>query len=121
MARHRPNQRYENFHHGLFGAWEPALIGVMGAAVLVFMVAYFASARFKQPLFALSFHRPSLKQIDKRLIIGAAMFGIGWGIIGLCPGTALVNILSFNSEILLFLVALLVGNRLAFYLFGQAK
>jgi len=47
MARHRPNQRYENFRHGLFGAWEPALIGVMGSVALVFMLAY-ARACFGQ-------------------------------------------------------------------------
>lgn len=105
----------------IFGAWEPALIGVMGSAVLVFMLAYAVSGKFKKPLFALNFHKPSLIQIDKRLIIGAIMFGIGWGIIGLCPGPALVNILSLNTEIILFVLALVGGNRLAHYLIGPAK
>lgn len=105
----------------VFGAWQPALMAVMVSAVLVFMLAYFVSGKFKRPLFALHFHRPTIAQIDKRLLIGAVLFGIGWGMIGLCPGPALANILSFNKEILLFVLALFVGNRLAHYLIGPAK
>ena len=105
----------------VFGAWQPALMAVMVSAVLVFMLAYLLSGKLKKPLFSLNFHRPSLTQIDKRLLIGAVLFGIGWGIIGLCPGPALVNILSLNKEIMLFVLALLIGNRLAHYLIGPAK
>lgn len=105
----------------IFGDWQPALMAVMVSAVLVFMLAYFISGKFKKPLFAVNFHRPSLTQIDKRLLIGAILFGIGWGMIGLCPGPALVNILSLNTEIILFVFALFIGNRLAHYLIGPAK
>src|SRR5690554_2817838 len=105
----------------IFGAWEPSSIVVMGSAVFVFMLAYAVSGKFRKSLFALNFHKPSLIHIDNRLITGAIMFGIGWGIIGLCPGPALVNILSLNTEIILFVLALVGGNRLAHYLIGPAK
>lgn len=105
----------------VFGQWGPELAAVMGGAVVVFMLAFRLSGQMKAPLFALNFHAPTLQQIDARLLVGAAMFGVGWGMVGLCPGPTLVNFLSFNSEVLWFLAALLVGNRLAHTLVGPAK
>lgn len=105
----------------VFGDWGPELIAVMGGAVVVFMLAFRVSGSMKTPLFARDFHLPSLKEIDLRLIVGAVMFGIGWGMVGLCPGPALVDILSANESILIFVMALVAGNRLAHHLVGPAK
>ena len=105
----------------VFGDWGPELIVVMGTAVIIFMVAFRLSGNMAAPLFARDFHLASLKSIDKRLVIGATLFGIGWGMVGLCPGPVLVNLMSLNENVLLFAVALLVGNRLAHYLVGPAK
>ena len=105
----------------IFGDWQPELIAVMGSAVIVFFLAYRLSGKRSKPLFADSFHRPVLTAIDARLLIGAAMFGTGWGLVGLCPGPALVDLLSGHESILWFVAALLVGNRLAHYSVGPAR
>ncbi|MDF1764188.1 MAG: YeeE/YedE family protein [Oleibacter sp.] len=97
----------------VFGEWRPELIAVMGSAVTVFFIAYQLSRKWKAPLFSERFHLPNLKVVDKNLIVGAILFGVGWGLVGLCPGPALVNLLTFDSSILWFVGALLVGNRLA--------
>jgi uncharacterized membrane protein YedE/YeeE len=105
----------------VFGDWQPALMAVMVSAITVFAVAYALSNKMKQPLFHNVFHRPSLTRLDARLIIGAALFGIGWGMVGLCPGPALLNIMTGQEDILIFIFALLVGNRIAHYSVGPAK
>lgn len=105
----------------IFGNWGPELAAVMGGAVVVFIIAFRISGNMVSPLFARNFHAPTLKEIDVRLIAGAVMFGIGWGMVGLCPGPALVDIFSANQNVLLFVAALIAGNRLAHYLVGPAK
>tara|TARA_B100001109_G_scaffold188167_1_gene154759 strand:+ start:36908 stop:37354 length:447 start_codon:yes stop_codon:yes gene_type:complete len=105
----------------LFGNWRPELIAVMGSAVVIFALAFQLSKKRRQPLCADAFHEPTLKKTDARLLTGAVMFGVGWGLVGLCPGPALVNILNLNPDVLLFIAALLVGNRLAHYLVGPVK
>lgn len=105
----------------IFGEWQPALMAVMVAAIIIFAVAYALSNKMKQPLFHGIFHRPSLTQIDARLIAGAALFGIGWGMVGLCPGPALLNIMTGQEDILIFILALLAGNRIAHFSVGPAK
>lgn len=105
----------------LFGDWQPALMAVMASAIVIFAIAYAFSNKLKQPFFHAIFHHPSLTEIDVRLIVGAALFGIGWGMVGLCPGPALLNIMTGNEDILLFIFALLVGNRIAHYSVGPAK
>jgi uncharacterized membrane protein YedE/YeeE len=105
----------------IFGDWQPALVAVMVAAIAIFAVAYALSNKMKQPWFHSIFHQPSLTVLDKRLFIGAALFGIGWGMVGLCPGPALLNIMTGREDILIFIVALLVGNRIAHFTVGPAK
>lgn len=105
----------------LFGDWQPALMAVMVSAIAVFAIAYAVSNKMKQPWFHSVFHKPSLTRLDARLITGAALFGIGWGMVGLCPGPALLNIMTGQEDILLFIFALLVGNRIAHYSVGPAK
>ncbi len=105
----------------VFGAWQPALIAVMASAVLIFAMAFAWSRQMSKPWCADQFHLPSLTGIDRRLVIGAVLFGVGWGLVGLCPGPALVNVFSFDSRIFLFLLALFAGNRIAHGLIGPAK
>jgi uncharacterized membrane protein YedE/YeeE len=105
----------------VFGDWQPALIAVMASAIVIFAVAYHFSNKMKQPLFHNFFHKPSLTVLDARLFIGAALFGIGWGMVGLCPGPALLNIMSGQEDILIFILALLAGNRIAHFTVGPAK
>lgn len=105
----------------VLGEWRPDLIAVMASAVITFFIAFQFSRRQTKPFFAAAFTIPSMSIIDVRLLTGASMFGIGWGLIGLCPGPALVDILSGNESILLFVAALIVGNRLAHVLVGPVK
>lgn len=105
----------------VFGDWQPELIAVMGAAVVVFFLAYQLGLKRKQPFFSDLFHTPMLTQINARLLIGATLFGVGWGLVGLCPGPALVDLLAFDSSVIWFVFALLVGNRLAHYVVGPAR
>lgn len=102
----------------ILGAWQPALIAVMAGAVGTFALVYALSRKLDKPWFAERFHAPGLDHIDRRLLSGAVLFGLGWGLVGLCPGPALVNIASLDGRILGFVVMLLIGNRLAHYLVG---
>lgn len=96
----------------LAGNWDPSLAFVMGGAVLVTLVAFRFVLRRPVPLYGDRFHLPTLTQLDRKLLGGAALFGIGWGLAGYCPGPALATILSGNSETWLFVPAMLVGGAL---------
>ncbi len=89
--------------------WDPSLALVMGAALVVFGIGFRLAARRSAPLFEDKFHLPTRSDLDKRLIIGAMLFGIGWGIYGLCPGPAISTFLVAPASSGLFTVAMLVG------------
>lgn len=74
------------------GDWDPSLAFVMLGALIVATPAYVLSRRLRAPLYAEEFARPGATRIDHRLIIGALLFGIGWGLVGYCPGPALASI-----------------------------
>lgn len=94
------------------GAWDPALAFVMAAAIGVYApVAWLAKQR-RHPVFDLRFHLPTESRIDRRLLAGAAIFGVGWGLSGYCPGPALVSITS-GTGALGFVVAMVLGIGLA--------
>ena len=93
------------------GYWDPTLAFVMGGALLVTGVGYKILFSRKKPLFEASFSVPTNRVIDAKLVIGAVLFGVGWGLSGLCPGPAIVSASTLNQEILVFLVALVVGNK----------
>ena len=101
------------------GNWDPSLIFVMGGALLVFMPSYhlFIKPR-KQPVLAESFSYSVMTNIDRRLVIGAAIFGTGWGISGLCPGPTVSSLTFGGIDIWVFFASMMVGlgttNR-AFY------
>jgi uncharacterized membrane protein YedE/YeeE len=103
----------------VFGAWDPALLFVMAGAVGVYGVGMqvlrrFASRSLKLPSAASS-------PIDRRLVIGAAIFGVGWGVGGFCPGPALANLGTLRIEALLFVPAMATGMLLAQRFFGADR
>lgn len=95
------------------GAWNPDLAFVMGGAVLVTLIAFRFVLRMKRPILNPRFTLPKSSVIDGRLLGGAAIFGIGWGIYGYCPGPALAALSYMDSKTAMFVVAMLIGMALA--------
>ena len=93
----------------LFGRWDPTLAFVMGGALLVMAIAWRARERMKNPLFGAAFSLPDRSDLDGRLIAGSALFGIGWGLAGLCPGPAIANLSLALPQVLPFIAAMLGG------------
>ena len=94
----------------IFGAWSPDLAFVMGGALLVFAPSYWLVIRKKQePVCTDQFCLSDNNKIDKKLLSGAALFGIGWGIAGICPGPAISSMANGSFGILGFVAAMLVG------------
>src|SRR5690606_8148111 len=96
----------------LFGNWDPTLAFVMGGAVLVMAAAWRIQARMTKPVFGEKFALPDRTHLDPRLIAGAALFGIGWGIAGLCPGPAVASLVLSPAHAIPFLAAMLAGMLL---------
>jgi uncharacterized membrane protein YedE/YeeE len=94
------------------GAWDPSLLIVMGSAVAVYAAAYRLSRRLRAPALAPSFPDARGGKIDARLLAGAALFGVGWGLGGFCPGPALVSSVSGMTNALIFVPAMAVGMML---------
>jgi uncharacterized membrane protein YedE/YeeE len=97
----------------LAGHWDPTLAFVMGGGLLVNLPAYWLTRRTSQPLFEPRFHLPTRRDVDWRLLLGAAAFGIGWGIGGFCPGPAIASLSHGGIPILVFCAALIVGMAVA--------
>ncbi len=93
----------------LFGQWDPSLMFVMMGAIGSHLFAYRLIKKRTSPLLGGSFQIPSMKSLDGRLIAGAAIFGIGWGLGGFCPGPALASAFSGSSTVWLFLGAMILG------------
>ena len=94
------------------GDWDPSLAFVMGGAVAVSFVAFrIANARHR-PLFGDTFQLPTRQDIDTPLVAGSILFGIGWGLAGLCPGPAITAVVSGQGKIFVFLAAMLAGMLL---------
>ena len=95
------------------GAWNPALALVMGGAIAVALPAFAFARRNSRSLMGEAIDLPANRQIDAPLVIGAAIFGLGWGLAGICPGPALVLAGHAAPGALVFVAALLIGTRLA--------
>ncbi|HPF45593.1 MAG: YeeE/YedE family protein [Alphaproteobacteria bacterium] len=93
----------------LAGTFDPSLLFVMGGAILVVFTGYKLVLKRNTPIFDNAFHIPTRKDIDKNLIIGSAIFGLGWGIGGFCPGPSLTSILLGSEGIIYFFPSLIVG------------
>lgn len=91
------------------GDWDPSLAFVMIGAIIVTSIGYRILFKTDRPLFADLFRLPVSKQIDIRFIGGAVLFGIGWGLAGLCPGPALVDISLGITSVTLFVVSMILG------------
>lgn len=89
--------------------WDPSLIFVMGAAVVVGVMGFTLLGRLRKPLFADSFLAPAAQGIDARLLGGAGLFGLGWGIAGFCPGPAVVGLLTLDGRALVFMATFCAG------------
>lgn len=91
------------------GRWDPSLAFVMGSALLVTFPVFAWVRRAGRPLLAERFQLPTKRDLDPQLLAGAALFGIGWGIAGLCPGPAIANLAAGSPEVLLFVAAMVAG------------
>lgn len=91
------------------GAWDPSLAMVMVGAIAVHLVLHRLVRKRPSPLFDTRFHVPTRKDIDPKLVLGAAIFGVGWGLGGFCPGPGLVSASSGATSALVFVGAMLVG------------
>ena len=92
------------------GGWDPSLAFVIGPAIIVMFIAVRLGRRRQAPLFDTDFHEPEYKKIDKRLVGGAALFGIGWGMAGICPGPAISLIAFLPDNLWIFLLAMFAGS-----------
>ncbi len=104
----------------LTGPWDPSLALVMGSAIPVAGLAFWLAKRRDRPLFDLGFMLPQNTRLDPQLIVGSALFGIGWGLGGYCPGPAIASLSQPSAPLVAFLVAmtlgLLVSGRVARWL-----
>lgn len=91
------------------GAWDPSLLLVMAGGLAVTFVGYRLTRQRAAPLFAARFEIPTRRDLDRRLIGGAALFGVGWGLTGLCPGPAIAALGYGMTDSFIFLVAMLAG------------
>lgn len=98
------------------GNWDPSLALVMASGLAVTVPSFHFILKQERPLFESKFFLPGKADIDPRLISGAVLFGIGWGLAGLCPGPALAGITSLDSSVLSFVVAMLAGMLLHYFL-----
>lgn len=97
----------------LFGSWDPSLAFVMGGAVITAFIGYRIVLRRPKPVASSSFHLPASSAIDRRILVGPAIFGIGWGLGGFCPGPALTAVTLGAAGAYAFLPMMFVGMWLA--------
>jgi hypothetical protein len=93
----------------LFGDWDPSLIFVLGGSVVVHFITYRLIRKRPTPLLAPHWQVSTKTEITPALIIGSTLFGIGWGLGGLCPGPAVTSLASFEPRPVIFVVSMLVG------------
>jgi uncharacterized membrane protein YedE/YeeE len=94
------------------GDWDPSLAFVMAAGLAVMVAATWISKRQRRPVFDAMFHYPEFTRIDRPLVIGSALFGVGWGMSGICPGPAISLIAFWPPNLWIFLLAMFAGSLL---------
>ena len=102
------------------GAWDPTLMFVMGAAILPSALAYIIRRRMNRPLLERRFSIPESRTLDRPLLIGAALFGIGWGLVGFCPGPALAGLVLGAWQPWVFVAAMLAGMALHMFTLSRS-
>jgi uncharacterized membrane protein YedE/YeeE len=96
-----------------FGYWDPSLIFVMAGGMGIFALFYHLSIKqWAKPVMADAFCLSNNTKITKKLIIGSCLFGIGWGLVGICPGPAITNIATFSIGILAFVASMFAGIKI---------
>jgi uncharacterized membrane protein YedE/YeeE len=98
------------------GTWDPSLAFVMAGAVAVTFAGFDWVLRQTRPLFAEKFHLPTKQELDIRIVSGPAIFGVGWGLAGFCPGPALTALGFGSAAAVIFVAAMIVGMLLARWL-----
>lgn len=93
-------------------AWDPSLAMVMLGAIAVALPGFVIAARWSVSKLGQPMQLPTARQIDRPLLLGAALFGIGWGMVGLCPGPALASLLTGGAPVWLFVFSMLAGMGL---------
>lgn len=91
------------------GRWDPTLALVMGGALIATTAGFAWAGRMTRPWFAETFSLPTRRDLDRSLLVGALLFGVGWGLVGLCPGPAIAGLWRMSSDLFLFLAALIAG------------
>ena len=97
----------------IFGTWDPSLAFVMGGAILVTLPGFWLLKGWSKPLFAELFQWPTRQDLDKRLLSGATLFGVGWGLIGLCPGPAITGLSLGLTSTFIAVAAMIAGMWIA--------
>ncbi len=92
------------------GDWDPTLLFVLGGAVSITIITFRFVLRLPRPIFSSKFYLPTRKDIDLPLILGAAIFGIGWGIAGYCPGPGITALVLGIANPVLFVIAFIIGS-----------
>jgi uncharacterized membrane protein YedE/YeeE len=100
----------------IFGRWDPTLAFVMAAALASSGIGYALARRRQHPFLAPQLIWPAKTRIDRPLVVGSTLFGIGWGLAGLCPGPAIENLASLSPRVIVFVFAMVVGTILKDFL-----
>jgi uncharacterized membrane protein YedE/YeeE len=99
----------------IFGNWNPSLLIVMASAIAIGMIGYYIKRKSLKPLLTNVWQIPTARNIDAKLVIGSALFGIGWGLSGYCPGPGLTAMVNNPSEGFYFVIALIVGSSVHYF------
>ena len=89
--------------------WDPSLMFVMIGAIIICFPIFYLLRNTNKPLFASRFEIPTVKKINRKLIFGSALFGVGWGMVGLCPGPAISSVVLLNPLSILFIISMIIG------------
>lgn len=93
----------------LFGNWDPSLMFVMVGAIAVHLVSYRIIRKRNSPLLSMKWHLPTKTEITPALVLGAVIFGIGWGLAGFCPGPAVTSLASLEQKPFIFVMSMVIG------------
>lgn len=94
------------------GNWDPSLLLVMGGAVAVAMLAFRFVLKRGKPLFEGGFHLPRMTKVDRKVLVGSAVFGLGWGMAGYCPGPGIAALSAGSVDALVFVAGMVLGSLL---------
>ncbi|KGP62773.1 transporter [Legionella norrlandica] len=102
------------------GYWDPSLFIVMGVAVVVTFLGYQLARDRESPIFGKQFYLSVKKNIERNLILGSVIFGIGWGVAGYCPGPSITALATFNLDPVYFVIGMVTGS-FAYYWLSKGK